>query len=216
MGHAAKNIGGIYENPKTVEQPGSVYEFVPEAIQKEAMDFLHKNLFTTPEWLINESVISRTGTNALSTISLRQETVLNQLTSSNTFSKLIRAEAALGNKAYTVAELITELKQNIWSELATHKPIDLYRRNLQKAFIERMGSLVNPTSVGSGISFGTIVINFGSSFDTKKSDVVSIVKGNLRALRSEIKSTLPSINDTMTTYHLQDVVDRITLILEPR
>src|SRR5687768_11791964 len=215
MGHVAKNIGGIYQTPKTVEQPGGVYEFVPETTQREAMDFLHKNLFLTPDWLINENISSRTGTNAISTIGTRREVILNQLTSSNTFSKLLRAEAALGNKAYTLTEMLGDLRSNIWSELKTRDAIDIYRRNLQKAFIERMGSILNPTSTASSTA-GIIILNFGPSFDVKKSDVVSIVKGNLRALKSEINTALPGVKDNMTRYHLQDVVERIERMLDPR
>jgi hypothetical protein len=215
MGHAVKNIGGIYETPKTVEQPGGVYEFVSEATQREAMDFLHKNLFITPDWLINENISSRTGTNAISTIGTRQEVILNQLTSSNTFSKLLRAEATLGNKAYTLAEMLGDLRTNLWSELKTREEIDIYRRNLQKAFIERMGSILTPTSTASS-SAGVIVLNFGPSFDVKKSDVVSIVKGSLRTLKSEIATALPGVKDNMTRYHLQDVMERIDRMLDPK
>ncbi|RYZ80494.1 MAG: hypothetical protein EOP04_25780, partial [Proteobacteria bacterium] len=39
IGHVAKNVGGIYTSPKTVEQKGTVYSRTPYAIQKEAMDF---------------------------------------------------------------------------------------------------------------------------------------------------------------------------------
>jgi hypothetical protein len=215
MGHAAKNIGGIYETPKTVEQPGGVYEFVPEATQREAMDFLHKNLFATPDWLINENISSRTGTNAITTIGTRQEVILNQLTSGSTFSKLLRAEAAIGTKAYTLTEMLGDLRNNIWSELKTRESIDIYRRNLQKAFIERMGSILNPGSTASSPS-GAIVLNFGPSFDLKKSDVVSIIKGNLRSLKAETTAALPTVKDPMTRYHLQDVAERIDMILDPR
>ena len=47
-GHVAKFVGGIMETPKTQEQTGPVYEIVPEQKQKEAVDFLNKNLFTIP------------------------------------------------------------------------------------------------------------------------------------------------------------------------
>jgi len=215
MGHAAKNIGGIYETPKTVEQAGGIYEFVPEATQREAIDFINRNLFMTPDWLINENIASRTGTNSISTIATRQEAILNTLTSNNTFSKLLRAEASLGNKTYTLSELLTDLRQNIWSEVKTHEATDIYRRNLQKAYIERMGSILNPNSTASSQG-NVIVLNFGPSFDTKKSDVVSLVKGNLRTLKAEITASLPATKDTMTRYHLQDVVDRIENILDPK
>ena len=68
MGHVAKYVGGIMETPKMVEEQGPVYEIVPEAKQKEAIDFLNKQLFTTPTWLINQDIFSRTGTSGLTVI----------------------------------------------------------------------------------------------------------------------------------------------------
>ncbi|MEI9943172.1 MAG: zinc-dependent metalloprotease [Chitinophagaceae bacterium] len=37
-----------------------------KAKQKEAVDFLNKELFTTPAWLINNLVFDRTGGNPIS------------------------------------------------------------------------------------------------------------------------------------------------------
>ena len=59
MGHVAKYVGGIMETPKMVEEKGPVYEIVPEAKQKEAVDFLNKQLFTTPSWLINQDIFEQ-------------------------------------------------------------------------------------------------------------------------------------------------------------
>ncbi|OQP58864.1 hypothetical protein A4R26_22030 [Niastella populi] len=57
--HVAKYIGGRYETFKSVEQPGAVYEQVPEALQIEAMRFL--NVFVTPTWLLDKKILSLTG-----------------------------------------------------------------------------------------------------------------------------------------------------------
>ena len=210
--HVAKTIGGIMETPKTADQEGAIYEYTSKAAQKEAVQFLNRQLFTTPAWLINEKISSLIGDNSMTIIGSRQELILNRLTSSNSFGKLIKAEAANGSKTYTMIDLLTDLQQGVWSELNTHKPIDVYRRNLQKAYIERMRSIVNlaPSFSFSGGSF-----NFGSGVDTRKSDIISIVKGTLRALNSDIKAALPLIQDKMTRYHLQDVQERIDTILFP-
>jgi hypothetical protein len=215
MGHVAKNVAGIYETPKSVEQAGSVYEFVPKATQKEAMDFLQKQLFATPAWLINNDILSRTGQNAVNVIGARQESVLGRLLSNSTFAKLIQGEAANGSSAYTMSDMMTDLKQGIWSELATKKPIDVYRRNLQKSFVERIGAFVNPPAPAAS-AFGGITISFGASIDAKKSDIVSVLKGTLRQLKTDITAALPTVTDRMTRYHLQDVSERITRILDPK
>ncbi|HTL07198.1 MAG TPA: zinc-dependent metalloprotease [Chitinophagaceae bacterium] len=214
MGHALKNIGGIYNTPKVVEQAGPVYEYTPKATQQEAMAFLAKNILTTPTWLINREISSKTGSDPVSVIGSRMEGVLNSLLNNGRLNKLISAEAALGNNAYTITELMSDLQKNVWTELYTHKPIDVYRRNLQKAFVERFGSIISPAAPATG-SFGGITITF-SSTDIKKTDIISVAKGTLRGLRADINAALPGVTDKMTRYHLQDMQERIARILDPK
>ncbi len=213
IGHVAKNIAGIFETPKKVEQEGAVYEFVPKSTQKEAMNFLNKQLFTTPLWLNNENINNRIGNNSVAIIGARQETILNRLTSNSSFAKLIRTEAALGSKAYTITDMMADLQQGIWSELNNHKAIDVYRRNLQKVYIERLGGIINPQP-STGITI--FLLNSGATIDNKKSDVISVLKGNLRTLKNEITGSLPFIHDKPTENHLQDVLERINRILNPK
>ncbi len=212
MGHVAKNIAGIYETPKTAEQEGGIYEFVPKLKQKEALAFLNKQLFTTPAWLINEDINTRTGNNSIATIATRQDAVLSRLTSSSTFAKLIRAEAESGSKAYTMIDMMDDLQHAIWSELYNSSPIDVYRRNLQKSYVDKLGSLVSQNFSGSGI----MIFNFGPTIDISKSDIISILKGNLRSLKTDITKAMPVKKDKMTQYHLQDIIERINKILDPK
>ncbi|MCO5237227.1 MAG: zinc-dependent metalloprotease [Chitinophagaceae bacterium] len=215
MGHVAKNIGGVCETPKTVEQPGSVYSYTPRAVQKEAMNFLIRQLFVTPTWLIDNDILNRIGNTGLSVISSRQEAVLNRLISTGTLSKLLSMEAELGKGAYRAADMLNDLKKGIWSELPARKPVDIYRRNLQKAYVEKVGQIVSPsyTAPPGGISFR--IGAPAAMMDTRKSDILSLLKGNLRTLQTEIKAALSATNDEMTRYHLQDVNDRIEKILNP-
>jgi len=216
MGHVAKNIGGIYETPKMVEQEGGVYEFTPKAIQKEAMSFLSQQLFTTPTWLINNEISSRTGENPQIVIGTRQESILNRIVSNNTFSKLFLMESTLGNNAYKATEVMDDLRRAIFSELYTKKATDVYRRNLQKMFTERVISLLpSSTPAVSTGGFG-ITFQITPSLSTKNTDTYSILKGTLRTLRNDIRTALPTVTDPMTKLHLQDLVDRITLVLEPK
>lgn len=215
VGHVAKNIGGIYETPKTVEQEGAVYEYVPKPLQKEAMNFLKKELFNTPKWLVNNDVLDRIGNTGVSVISTRQDAILNRLISTTTISKLLSMEAEMGEKAYKAADMLYDLKQGVWGELATRRPIDIYRRNLQKSFVERVGQIVNPpATAGFGIMFS--IGAPAAMTDTKRSDIISLLKATLRSLRSEIKAAIPATQDKMTLYHLQDVSERIENILNPK
>jgi hypothetical protein len=212
MGHVLTNIGGVKTDYKTTEQEGPVYTIVPKARQKEAIQFLHKQLFETPHWLLNKKVLEKISAPTSDRISTLQDNFLGTLLSAGRFQRLISANNR-DESSYRIDEYLEDVKQGIWSELSTQKSIDNYRRNLQKSFIERLGAIVNPPATPSG---GGILIFFGPTIDPKKSDVISVAKGTLRSLKFEIASVLPRYTDKMSRYHLQDVNERIERILNPK
>ncbi len=59
MNHVTKNVGGIYETFKSVEQPGEVYEPTPKIIQEQAVAFLQNQLFQTPYWLMDKNILNK-------------------------------------------------------------------------------------------------------------------------------------------------------------
>jgi ribosomal protein S18 acetylase RimI-like enzyme len=218
MGHVTKNIGGIYETPKTYEQTGVVYETTPKKLQKEAIAFLHMQLFETPGWLLNQDVLAKirpgSGVDQLRTI---QETTLNSIFDYARMQRLIESSATNGN-AYSLDEMFTDVRAGIWAELRTKRTIDVFRRNLQKVHLEKMIALLNPsapTPTGAGFS-NPFLPPASPVADPKKSDVISVTRAHLVALRSEINTALPAITDKMSRYHLQDVVVRINQALEPK
>lgn len=214
MGHVVRHVGGIYKTPKMVEDAGPVYEIEPEAKQKEAVDFLNKQLFATPSWLINNEIYSRTGLSGLTVIGNIQNFALNRLFNNRTLNKLVEAEATQGNNAYQVIELLNDLKKGIWTELAARKPIDMYRRNLQKSYINILSDVINPpptqtVSLAPGV---TVTVSSGND----KSDVVSVARAHLAALKNEVNAAAAAIADPMTKYHLQDISKRIDKALNPK
>jgi Met-zincin/Domain of unknown function (DUF5117)/Domain of unknown function (DUF5118) len=213
IGHVTYNFGGVYETLKKNSQAGNVYEFVSKATQKEAADFINKQVFTTPTWLINKDVQGKTNNNIGVTILSLQETALSKMLSTTTITKMVNAEAALGSAAYTPSDLLSDLKQSIFTELANKKPIDFYRRNLQKSYVERLGALLNPApQQGFSFSFG----NAAPTLDVKKSDVMSFLKGHARELKVLIDAAAATANDKATKYHLQDLSDRLKKTLDPK
>ena len=100
--------------------------------------------------------------------------------------------------------------------MAAKKPIDLYRRNLQKSYINILDNLLNPGRPNSspdpvgGLFSITIYVN------TDKSDIRSAVRAHLAALRTEVNAAAAATADTMTRYHLQDISKRIDNALDPK
>ncbi|MBC8985164.1 zinc-dependent metalloprotease [Pedobacter sp. N36a] len=211
MGHVTKNVGGIYTTPKKVEQAGAVYVAVPYATQKEAMTFLNTQLFNSPTWLINKELIERTGYNAVDVFQGVQKSTLSRLISAATIGKLINAEVMSGAKAYTADNLFADLKSGIWSELYSHKPIDVYRRNLQKAYVDNLSKLmVVPSANPSGGGFPGM-----RTMDPTSSDVSSIARAHMAALAKDIRAAIPTATG-LSKYHLQDLLVRVNNVLNPK
>jgi hypothetical protein len=215
-GHVAKYIGGIMETPKTQEQTGPVYELVSKAKQKEALDFLQKQLFNTPTWLLDQQIFDKTGQSGLTIVGAVQDNILNRIMSSRTLTKLVEAEAAAGKKAYGILEYMGDVKAGVWAELTTKKPIDVYRRNLQKTYVNTLINILNPPATATA-SFGG---GFGpaapSLVSAEKSDVRTVVKAHLQRLKAEAGSAAAIYTDTMSKIHLQDISDRIAKALDPK
>ncbi len=210
MGHVVKNVGGIYETPKTVEQAGGVYEYVPKATQKEAVAFLNKQLFTTPKWLINQDLLSRIGSDGISLINAVQAPVLNRLINTRTINKLISGEAALGAKAYDPVEMLNDLKKSVFSEIYTHQSVDVYRRNLQRNYVDNLTELVAPPSAPSNPMMGGF-----APPSAARSDAAGIGRAQLVALRTELRAAAGS-GDSITRSHVQDLIARINKALDPK
>jgi hypothetical protein len=200
VGHVLKNIGGRYETLKTVEQSGAIYEPVPAATQAEAMRFIQQQVFTTPTWLLDKKILTLTGSNPIDIINSLQDNTFNKLISSQTFSRLLNNQSVYG-KTYTLIDLFADLEKGVWGELDTKTPVDLYRRNLQRLYIERMTFYLTPAAA-------TIPI--------KRSEYTAIIRAHLIKLRAKMLAASLGTQDTLTRYHLQDMIYKIdnTLVVK--
>lgn len=141
LGHVTKNVAGIYSNSITVEQTDEIArEFVPANIQKRAIAFLNEQLFTTPEWLIDRQLMEKAKILPVNVICSLQSGVLARLINKNTLDKMSENEILNGKKAYTSAQMFNDLKKVIWSNLGQS---DIYKRNMQKAYVENLINLLN-------------------------------------------------------------------------
>ncbi len=120
---------------------------------------------------------------------------------------------ALGNNAYKMTDLFSDVKKGVWSELSSRKTIDVYRRNLQKSYVNILNNLLNPADVVISLGGG---FSIGPSVNTDKSDIKSLVRAHLTSLKAEVTSAAAAIADPMSKYHLQDIAKRIDEALNPK
>ena len=203
LGHVAKYIGGVMETPKTVEQKGAVYELVSKTEQKEALKFLNDYAFTTPNWILKKDVLNKINRTPVDVVSNLQNGVLNRILMNGVLENLNKGES-IDINAYSLFDYLQDLKSNIFSELKTSSKIDIYRRNLQRSFVDNLLSKTDSATSAS-------IIRMGSS---DNSDVKALVRGTLRDIRNEASKAASQYSDSVTKYHLEDLVYRIDKALE--
>lgn len=213
MGHVTANIGGIYEHYKTYDQEGAVYTHVDKEKQKRAMAFLQQHLFTTPDWMLDKDIFNKIEYDgSVERIRAYQVRTLNNLLDFGRMARLIENEN-LNENAYGLLDMMTELRAGIFSELAQGKTIDVYRRNLQRAYVDRMQYLMTekqnkiPSRLRSWIN--------QSGINVAQSDIRPVVRAELNNLNRQAQRAISRTSDRMSRYHLQDLVERIDAILNP-
>lgn len=214
VGHVITNIGGVYENLKTPAQAGVVYTHIDKMAQKEAMQWLQNNLFETPTWLVDPIILQNIDhAGYFEKVRRTQSRYLNRLLSFDRIGRLIDAET-IGTDYYSALEMMKDLRQGIWSETSRGTSVDLYRRNLQRTYLDRMTFLMTdngPSSRSSRLGFESRF-----TYNVGVSDVRPIVRGELKALKNTLRAARNNNVNTITKYHYEDAIARIDQLLEPK
>ncbi|MAR98493.1 MAG: zinc-dependent metalloprotease [Formosa sp.] len=214
MGHVSNNVGGVYEHYKTAEQEGAVYTHVPRKKQVDALTFLDKELFQTPSWLIDKAIFERIEySGSVERIRGLQERTLKNLLSLGKMARLIENETLNGSEAFKLTDLTTALRTSIWSELKRGEKIDTYRRNLQRAHIDRLFYLM--TADNQSKRQGSDYVK-STAINTSQSDIRAVTRFELSELKRLVIRAVALSKDSMTRIHLKDVTKRIDYILNPK
>lgn len=198
LNHVVTLVGGVVETNYHAGRGGAVFQPVPRERQQAAVKFLVEKVFQTQTDLIPSSILTRIEPSGVADRVLNsQRGVLVRLMDEARIKRMIDSRATVPN-AYTPTELVTDLQNGIWSELATPAPkIDIYRRNLQRAYIDAM----RPLLVGETAA---------------KSELRPVVRGALKDLLQWINRTSAKVTDKDTLSHLQDSRVQIDRILNPK
>ena len=214
MGHVTANIGGVYEYYKTSNQEGAIYTHVAKSHQKNALNFINKELFSTPTWMIDKNIYAKTQfSGAIEKIGSVQTRTLYNILDSGRMARMIENETMNGSKAYSLVAMFSDLRRGVWSELYSGKTIDTYRRNLQRAHINRLDYLLNTAKNQRGANRGYFkqsTVNIGQS------DIKAMVRGELNRIKREIRAAVSKASNTTSRYHLQDAIARIDMALDPK
>ena len=196
VGHVSGNIGGIYEFNKKPSQKGSVYKPVTKVKQKEAMNWLQENAFKTQEWLLDEKILANIDESGYTNRILRlQNRQLNGLLNNAKLERMIDA-SVIDPTTYETIDMIRDLRNGIFIEANYTRNVDVFRRNLQKSFIDRMSMLLN-------------------SKNAQHADINSIVRGELESLNFQLTIAKNRRVNRITKYHYRNCIAKIKEALNP-
>ena len=213
VGHVTTNVGGVYQQFKTSDQDGPVYSHVDKSYQKNCVKFLNQNLFDTPIWMIDENILNKIQfSGALDRVRGLQSSYLNRLLDFGRLARMIENEALNGRNSYTINELMLDLKNGIFSELNDNSNIDIFRRNIQRAFIQRLGYLMKesqniPSFFRSSSRITRVKVD--------ESDIRPVTLGILIDLRKELNKAQKKYSSNKSVKnHLMYCTGLITNILK--
>lgn len=209
MGHVLTIVGGVDYTRKNMDQVGGQYTPITEARQREAVRFLTAEALQTPTWMIDEAIFDRVGVlGATDRIKGYMTGVMNQLLQNGRLTRLAELQA-LGTGTYTPAELMADVRTGVWTELSSGKAPDAYRRTLQRAWIDRLGAIMNPPAPPAGLPAAAAGPN------VSQSDLQALARVELATVRGQLAAAAGK-GDAITRAHYADAAVRIKEILEPR
>ena len=222
MEHVVNVVGGSESREKYGGQLGP--RFIPVAAQRQrnAVDFLARNAFQTPRYLMDTEIARRIEPNgSVRRIGYAQSRVLSALLDGDRLDRLAEQEALASRtrSAYPLGEMLGDVRRAVWGELSGGRVyVDPFRRLLQRSWLAEADSKFNPQPA-------MIIITPTPTRPRPRTrarissgpnnDVRAMIRGELLSLDASIQSALSRVSDRTTRLHLLDARDEIKRILDP-
>ena len=207
VGHVVTHVGGVGEDTKNPSQKGVIYNPVSKAYQKSAIQWLHKHAFKTPSWLMDDAILKNIDyagyTDRIRNLQSRH---LNNLLNFERIGRLIDHNA-MDSKNYSALDMLKDIRLGIWSETKSATNVSVFRRNLQRVYVDRMVYLMSEDLDPRRSK---------QYFNVNQSDVRALVRGELNLLQRTLKTASSRSVNTETKYHYRDSVERIKQVLDPK
>jgi len=133
-GHVAANIGGVFITYKSVEEEGAVYQPEDKIRQKNALNFLDREIFNEPTWL-KVDYVNRFAQSPVTKLKPLVDGVVNKLVTASMMSNVNRF--AYGDNPYRPDEYVKDLVGMIFKETSSGAKVGEYRRYLQQKTVTK-------------------------------------------------------------------------------
>ncbi|MCX6369268.1 MAG: zinc-dependent metalloprotease [Armatimonadetes bacterium] len=222
LGHVLTIVGGVTETEYHVGQSGNPnYTPVPKARQKAAVQLFNDLVFKTSPILVRPDITSKTSaTGTVDRVLSEQRRFISGLLSDSRLNKLVEFETTAPKAAYPISELLTDLKNGIFSELAQPKPTtDLYRRNLQRAYVDALVAKLGPPPAPPTLPAGLpadLVRRARSNSGPLSGEAKVQVRAALGELQASLATAKAKTTDRATLLHITDSWKLIDEVLNPK
>ena len=200
VNHVQKYLFSKYVNNAPGEKP---YDIVPRDLQREAVDWLSRNVMEAPMWLYPKSVVSKLGVDYADEIRNRQQTLIAMLLSPNAISNLM-GDQFISDKAYPVEEYFDDIFGMVWKPLTDKdEEQNSFRRLQQRSYVDFLGVALNGGSGADGTN---------TSLATR-SDAILYIEQHLDKVENYLQNVSQQ-QSALNTLHYKDLLLRVKKIRE--
>jgi hypothetical protein len=217
--HAAAAVGGSWTHHKRFGEEGPIYTPIEREYQQKAMRFIDEHVLQTPAWALDMDMLRRLEhAGAVERIRAYQELAVQRLLNHARLARMIEHEAFLGRSTYRPAEMLDDTRAMVWREVTGRRPIDTYRRNLQRAYLDQAHHLLHEAESQSWSppASGNLRVSrendppLNADLHIGQSDIRPLIRDQIIQLEREIQAALRrGVDDRMTRIHLEDALVRI-------
>jgi hypothetical protein len=222
--HAAAAVGGSWTHHKRFGEEGVVYTPIEPEYQRKAMRFIDEHVLATPAWALDADLLRRIEhAGAVERIRAYQELAVQRLLNHARLARMIEHEAFLRDATYRPADMLDDAREMVWREVRQRRPVDTYRRNLQRAYLDQAHYLLHEAESRhwSPPASGNLRVSrdddppLNADLHIGQSDIRPLIRDQLRLLDRELEAALRrGGQDRMTRIHLEDARVRIAKALD--
>ncbi|MDA7699183.1 zinc-dependent metalloprotease, partial [Flavobacteriaceae bacterium] len=168
--HVIKMVGGVNETLMRKGQDNTPYKNLDQALQRQALDFLHVNLWDTQNWLIQKSLVSKIkDEGSLKLIQNLQMSALFRILSVNNLNRILSSHNTLVGQGLHPDEILDHFFIHLIVQTNT---LDDSFKTLQIRFAERIQELSKDEELNPRIK---------TSLEAFKKEIYSIAKKRSKA-----------------------------------
>ena len=196
--HVVALVGGSVKTNFFFGDSDKPFSFVPGEQQKKAVAFLIANGLVTPKSLIAPDIVQRLEANgAADRILGAQRMLLRSLINEARVKRMAEQVTVDPKASYAPEDMLSDIRKGLWGDLKAGVPeLDLYRRNLLRAYVE--------TLIAEVVK------------DTATSDLPSLARGELKSLQADLAIAKEKDAPATAKMFLEDVHSRVAQALSPK